>query len=112
MCSCEVPFKIYPSEDYSKILSGKKKNVLVYADPPYYEVNKDPKKRQYQIFFTHPEHIKFCAAMIETKHLWLLSYDSAPFIRSLYNDTWTNIEEVPNENRNHKPRMELFITKK
>jgi DNA adenine methylase len=59
-----------------------------YLDPPYYEKGGE----LYQYSFNEEDHKRLMNMLKETKHPWLLSYDSAEEIRELYD--WACISEL------------------
>ncbi len=55
-------------------------NVFFYVDPPYYNAG----KMLYRYYFTDKEHRKLANVLNHLKQPWLLSYDNAEFIQTLY----------------------------
>lgn len=57
---------------------------FAYFDPPYYEKG----SKIYRFYYHNQDHINLCKYVSNVQHLdWLISYDDAPFICSLYGDT-------------------------
>ena len=53
---------------------------LVYLDPPYYANG----SRLYRNTYKHDDHAKIAALVGSIPHPWIVSYDNAPEVRSLY----------------------------
>jgi DNA adenine methylase len=64
------------ADDISTIPS----KALVYLDPPYYANG----SRLYRNTYKHADHAKIAALVGSIPHRWIVSYDNAPEIRSLY----------------------------
>jgi len=56
------------------------RSVFVYLDPPFYE----KAERLYNVFFAAADHERLRRALSRLRYPWLLSYDPAPAIVSLY----------------------------
>ena len=67
---------------YSLSLQYKIHEIFCYLDPPFY--NKAPKL--YRLFFKDSDHNDLRDALKATKYKWLLSYDAADEIKTLYSD--------------------------
>lgn len=65
------------------------KQVLIFADPPYYKPNK---KKHYRFGFEEEDHHRLASTLKQTKHKFFLTYDDCPEIRELY--SWANITET------------------
>jgi len=57
-------------------------DIFYYLDPPYF----DKAKKLYRVYFSLQEHKKMAGVVQNLESPWLLSYDAAPAIISLYND--------------------------
>ena len=53
---------------------------LIYLDPPYYVKGSD----LYTNYYRHDDHARLAALVGRLDHPWVVSYDSAPEIRSMY----------------------------
>jgi DNA adenine methylase len=61
-----------------------RQNCFAYFDPPYYEKG----SKIYRHYYANQDHITLAQYVREIRHLdWIISYDDAPFICSLYGDT-------------------------
>lgn len=61
-----------------------RENCFAYFDPPYYEKG----SKIYRFYYRNQDHIDLCKYVSHVQHLdWIISYDDAPFICSLYGDT-------------------------
>lgn len=58
----------------------RKQQSFVYVDPPYFEQG----WKLYRHSFGENQHKKLAELLTSARYPWLLSYDDAPFIRSLY----------------------------
>ncbi|NLB10887.1 DNA adenine methylase [bacterium] len=56
------------------------KNSLIYLDPPYYVKGQG----LYRNFYNHQDHIDIKETLDKIEFPWLVSYDNAPEIRSIY----------------------------
>ncbi|GAA3433381.1 DNA adenine methylase [Kutzneria kofuensis] len=72
-------------KDAAKLLrdvdSDSKYTRLLYLDPPYYVKG----ARLYDNFYQHDDHVKICDLIKRLETRWIVSYDAAPEILSLYN---------------------------
>lgn len=66
------------------------KSVVFYMDPPYIEKASDIYERS----FSEKHHRELAAALRDTGHRWILSYDHEPLVLSLYNS-----QEIPEVKR-------------
>lgn len=61
-----------------------RENCFAYFDPPYYKQG----SKIYRHFYINKDHIELSRYVSQVHHLdWIISYDDAPFICSLYGDT-------------------------
>ena len=60
----------------------KQKQIFFYFDPPFYEKAAD----LYRFHFAESDHLNLRDALKRRTFRWMLSYDSADFIRELYSD--------------------------
>lgn len=107
LCQTYIRYQQCTYYDFEKVIQLEGENVLLYLDPPYY--NKG--NQLYQYGMSIYDHKRLSRVLRTTPHNWLLSYDDAPEIRTLYN--WANIEEIDvnytiNTSRTKK---ELLISK-
>ena len=72
--------------DYSYLITDPGENVMIYADPPYY----DQGAACYSHAFYDADHVKLSRLLKNTKHNWVLSYDDHWRIRDLYH--WADIK--------------------
>lgn len=71
-------------EELAKGAYGRKDNLFVFLDPPYYKQGKN----LYCSFFNEDDHLKFASAVrkeLNDLH-WILTYDNEPTIFELYKD--------------------------
>lgn len=66
----------------NNIVSDLPTKTLVYLDPPYYVKGAG----LYRNFYTHDDHVEIQKSLINVKCPWIVSYDDAPEIRSIYKD--------------------------
>lgn len=66
--------------EFLKILNRKRKPILIYIDPPYVNKGAD----LYMNFFKEKHHIELRNQIVKLRKDWLISYDNADLIRSLY----------------------------
>lgn len=76
--------KVYLGDGLSFMKKISKKvttsGIFYYIDPPYFKSGKD----LYRKWFTEVDHIKLSSFLKSFEWPWLLSYDDAAFIRTLY----------------------------
>jgi DNA adenine methylase len=82
------------------------KRTLIYLDPPYYEKG----YRLYRHYYKEQDHIALNAFLKrELQAKWVLSYDDAPFIRTLYDGKTKNSISVNHFAYKAKIGKELII---
>ena len=74
--------------DFAEVIADTTCDALLYLDPPYYVKGGD----LYQHGFTVADHERLAAALQETKHAWVLSYDDCFEVRRLYD--WACVEPL------------------
>lgn len=65
-----------------KSIKRPSKNMLCYLDPPYYIKGRD----LYLNYYNDDNHRQIANVIKSYKGKWIISYDSVPFIKDLYND--------------------------
>jgi len=85
----------------------KKRNILIYIDPPYYNKGKE----LYMNFYNDNNHTELEQTIKKIKNKWLLSYDKCPFIENLYKDFIINTKELCYSAGYKKVAKELLISK-
>lgn len=65
---------------------GDCKDVLIFADPPYFG---PAKKKHYRNGFSLSDHVRLMSSLRTCKHKFFLTYDDVPEIHDLY--SWANI---------------------
>jgi DNA adenine methylase len=71
-------------EDYSDVVNAKGEGVFIFLDPPYYSAEKSALYGKAGSFHKRFDHVRFAETMKRCNHLWLITYDDSPFIRSLF----------------------------
>ena len=86
--------------------SGKRSNVFVYLDPPYYSKG----SRLYLNYYTTNDHRQLASYMRRhTATAWIMSYDECPFIRALYSFCSLVPNELKYSLQNRQAANELLI---
>lgn len=65
-----------------EMVKPKTENLFFYVDPPYFGAGRD----LYRFYFSEVDHQKLSDFLISLDFPWLLSYDDAVFIRTLYQE--------------------------
>lgn len=79
---------------------------LLNIDPPYY--SKGPEL--YCSFYSHDDHVLLSRAIKKLKKPWMLTYDNAPEIRSLYEDMPTVVQQLTYYAQVKRTGVELLVT--
>ncbi|WLT38237.1 DNA adenine methylase [Synechocystis sp. B12] len=75
--------------DYSKLLSGRKKGVFIFLDPPYLTAEKSALYGESGKLHKGFEHQLLAERLRKCPHNWLMTIDNSPEINELY--SWANI---------------------
>lgn len=70
--------------DYRKLLTGGRKSIFTFLDPPYFKATKSKLYGRNGILHTDFNHEEFAAAMKTCQHSWLITYDDSPEIRNSF----------------------------
>ena len=92
----------------AKIQSKIDKNAFFFLDPPYYQKGKE----LYKNYFTDADHIRLAKILKELNYPWILTYDNADFIKSLYKDTNCKPFSLRYSAANHEKATELMFFNK
>jgi DNA adenine methylase len=84
----KIRFGTCSNLDFQDVIDDTKMPAIIYLDPPYYVKGNE----LYQCGFTFNDHVRLSNCLKNTKHNWLLSYDSCPEILNLYKD-WAAIDQ-------------------
>ena len=84
------------------------KNAFFFLDPPYYQKGKE----LYKNYFTDADHIRLAKILKELNYPWILTYDNADFIKSLYKDTNCKPFNLRYSAANHEKATELMFFNK
>jgi DNA adenine methylase len=79
----------FTNEDYSKLLTGKKKGVFIFLDPPYLAAEKSGLYGESGNLHKGFNHSLLAQRLRKCSHTWLMTIDNSPQIRELY--SWANI---------------------
>jgi len=82
-----------------------KKNTFLYLDPPFY----NKARRLYRFTFTDNEHKQLRSYLIKLKIPWVLSYDNAREIRTIYDNKGLNARIIDNTYSAHPIGGNSFI---
>jgi site-specific DNA-adenine methylase len=100
-----VKFLRITCRDYNDLLTAKGK-ALIYCDPPYVT------KGNYRTGnWTKKCHERLAKALKTCKKKWVLSYDDAPLVRSLYGEwcNWLMVKVKYDSNKPRRPMEELIL---
>lgn len=67
-------------EEFIRSIDKRKNKTFIYLDPPYYQKGAN----LYMNFFNNDNHISLAKCVQKLNNLWLVSYDNAGFVKSLY----------------------------
>lgn len=89
---------------FVKDLSERKKNVLIYLDPPYYEKGQG----LYMNAYADEDHRQLSAYVSNMNTPWIISYDNHDFIKQLYSKNRIISHQLSQSTSNRTGR-EIFI---
>lgn len=79
-CSSRIVLTCQNGEDFIRSMDKQKNKTFIYLDPPYYQKGAN----LYMNFFNHDNHRSLAKRVQKLNNLWLVSYDNAEFVKSLY----------------------------
>lgn len=70
--------------DYSEVVNAPGEDVFMFLDPPYYSVKKSKLYGKKGDLHTQFDDEQFAQIILNCPHDWLITYDDAPYIRTLF----------------------------
>ena len=100
--------------DFQKVVEQPGENVFMYLDPPYFSATKSALYGKNGSMHKSFDHERFAAAMQETNHRWLITYDDSEYIRDLFSfatiTEWNLTYGMRNvTNKGKQKATEIFI---